>query len=132
METKELVDLVNRLQEENRRIKQTDSYNHSSDTGDTNKVPKNQAGALNLLNESDFQKMKRLRGQMEKQRDELMCRDQEIEEKNTEIENVRFHLFEKKMMRCVNTELINFFLSIFFLSVFYSIGAIEKFRAGIT
>lgn len=81
------MDLVNRLQEENRRIKQNDSYKLSNESvGDGKHVQK--SAAPNLLNESDFQKLKRLRGQMEKQRDELMCRDQEIEEKNTEIENV--------------------------------------------
>lgn len=80
------MDLVNRLQEENRRIKQNENYMKNSDDG--KQVPKKQLDTANLLNESDFQKLKRLRGQMEKQRDELMCRDQEIEEKNTEIENV--------------------------------------------
>lgn len=80
------MDLVNRLQEENRRIKQSENYTKSSD--DEKQVPKKKLDTANLLNESDFQKLKRLRGQMEKQRDELMCRDQEIEEKNTEIENV--------------------------------------------
>lgn len=99
---------MNRLQEENRRIKQNDSYTHSGDTGDTKQVPKNQAGALNLLNESDFQKMKRLRGQMEKQRDELMCRDQEIEEKNTEIENVRT-LIHSRRVNAVNHHFCDFF-----------------------
>lgn len=81
------MDLINRLQEENRRIKQNENSMRSSDDG--KQVPnKKQLDTTNLLNESDFQKLKRLRGQMEKQRDELMCRDQEIEEKNTEIENV--------------------------------------------
>ena len=81
--------MVNRLQEENRRIKQYESRNANDSYGDGNQVPKAVQNPIsNLLNESDFQKLKRLRGQMEKQRDELMCRDQEIEEKNTEIENV--------------------------------------------
>lgn len=80
------MELVNRLQEENRRIKQNENYAKGNDDG--KQVPKKQPDVANLLNESDFQKLKRLRGQMEKQRDELMCRDQEIEEKNTEIENV--------------------------------------------
>lgn len=88
------MDLVNRLQEENRRIKHNDGY-MSGGVADGKQVPKSQNDTSNLLNESDFQKLKRLRGQMEKQRDELMCRDQEIEEKNTEIENVKpeLHLF---------------------------------------
>lgn len=76
--------MVNRLQEENRRFKQSES---PSNPQFVSNVPK-PLSSTNLLNESDFQKLKRLRGQMEKQRDELMCRDQEIEEKNTEIENV--------------------------------------------
>lgn len=81
------MDLINRLQEENRRIKQNENSMRSSEDG--KQVPNKKLDTTNLLNESDFQKLKRLRGQMEKQRDELMCRDQEIEEKNTEIENVR-------------------------------------------
>lgn len=89
-ETKELMELVNRLQEENRRIKQADLLRPSTDA-DTKLVPRNRSDPSSL-NESDFQKLQRKmetqRGQMEKQRDELMCRDQEIEEKNTEIENV--------------------------------------------
>lgn len=88
IETKELMDLVNRLQEENRRIK---LLRPTSDS-DPKLVPRNRSDPSSL-NESDFQKLQRKmekqRGQMEKQRDELMCRDQEIEEKNTEIENVR-------------------------------------------
>lgn len=80
--------MVNRLQEENRRFKQNDTKNVNI-VDDENHVPKIEQNASNLLNESDYQKVKRLRGQMEQQRDELMCRDQEIEEKNTEIENVR-------------------------------------------
>lgn len=84
-ETKELRDLVNRLQDENRRIKQSDSAKQMNE--DLNKA-KHSTPSINLLNESDFQKLQRLRGQMEKQRDELMVRDQEIEEKNSEIENV--------------------------------------------
>lgn len=81
------MELINRLQEENRRIKQNENSMRGGDDG--NQVPnKKLLDTTNLLNESDFQKLKRLRGQMEKQRDELMCRDQEIEEKNTEIENV--------------------------------------------
>lgn len=91
-ESKELRELVSRLQEENRRMKQHGSYQHVMDNGDeSHQVPRNASDAAKLLNESDFQKLKRLRGQMEKQRDELMCRDQEIEEKNTEIENVTFY-----------------------------------------
>lgn len=79
------MELVDRLQEENRRIKQKQSH---ESLGDGKQLQSSQSDALNLLNEPDFQKLKRLRGQMEKQRDELMCRDQEIEEKNTELENV--------------------------------------------
>lgn len=90
-ETKELMELVNRLQEENRRIKHNEYKNVGDNVADGKQVPKPEPNASNLLNESDFQKLKRLRGQMEKQRDELMCRDQEIEEKNTEIENVGFN-----------------------------------------
>lgn len=87
-ETIELAGLVSRLQEENRRIKQSESPYHTASSSSPS-TPKSQSEqTANLLNESDFQKMQRLRGQMEKQRDELMCRDQEIEEKNTEIENV--------------------------------------------
>lgn len=88
-ETSELAALVSRLQEENRRIsKQSDSPKHNDGNAANNELCKTDSSA-NLLNASDFQKMQRLRGQMEKQRDDLKCRDQEIEEKNNEIENVR-------------------------------------------
>lgn len=88
-ETSELAALVSRLQEENRRIsKQAESPKHNDGNATSNELCKNDSTA-NLLNASDFQKMQRLRGQMEKQRDDLKCRDQEIEEKNNEIENVR-------------------------------------------
>lgn len=77
--------MVNRLQDENRRLKQSDNTKLNDDTTSKLKGP---SPPTNLLNESDYQKLQRLRGQMEKQRDELMVRDQEIEEKNSEIENV--------------------------------------------
>lgn len=92
IETKELRDLVNRLQDENRRIKQSDNAKQFNDDITPNKTP-TKTPSINLLNESDYQKLQRMRGQMEKQRDELMCRDQEIEEKNSEIENVSISLF---------------------------------------
>lgn len=90
-ETSELEVLVNRLQEENRRIsKQQESPKRDGHDKATAKDDQStKAGdSTNLLNASDFQKLQRLRGQMEKQRDELKCRDQEVYEKNTEIENV--------------------------------------------
>lgn len=111
-ETKELREMVNRLQEENRRFKQTDAKNVNI-LDDGNHVPKIEQNASNLLNESDYQKLKRLRGQMEKQRDELMCRDQEIEEKNTEIENVRVALDSNS-----NTSTTNNYIFINFNSFF--------------
>lgn len=90
-ETEDLRELVNRLQEENRRFKQNTYKNVDGIAlADGKQVPNSEQDVSNLLNESDFQKLKRMRGQMEKQRDDLMCRDQEIEEKNTEIENVNF------------------------------------------
>lgn len=86
-ETTELRELVNRLQEDNRRLKQSDNAKQLNNDWTTSKSH-GATPPTNLLNESDYQKLQRLRGQMEKQRDELMCRDQEIEEKNSEIENV--------------------------------------------
>lgn len=87
-ETNELAALVSRLQEENRRIsKHVESPKHNDGNNASNELCKTDSTA-NLLNASDFQKMQRLRGQMEKQRDDLKCRDQEIEEKNNDIENV--------------------------------------------
>lgn len=92
-ETNELVALVSRLQEENRRIqKQQESPKHD-DAKLKDKQLAEADSTANLLNASDFQKMQGLRGQMEKQRDELKVRDQEIEEKNSEIENVRENYF---------------------------------------
>lgn len=92
-ETNELAALVNRLQEENRKItKQANSPKHdigkTSETSTKGNLLTKADGSTNLLNASDFQIMQRLRSQLEKQRDELMCRDQEIQEKNNEIENV--------------------------------------------
>lgn len=88
-ETNELVALVTRLQEENRRIqKQQESPKHD-DAKLRDRHLSESSSTANLLNASDFQKMQLLRGQMEQQRDELKVRDQEIEEKNSEIENVR-------------------------------------------
>lgn len=83
-----MVALVSRLQEENRRIqKQQESPKHD-DAKLRDKQLAEADSTANLLNASDFQKMQLLRGQMEKQRDELKVRDQEIEERNSEIENV--------------------------------------------
>lgn len=90
-ETKELRELVNRLQDDNRRLKQCDTAKQLNDDWTTGKSQE-ATPSTNLLNESDYQKLQRLRGQMEKQRDELMCRDQEIEEKNSEIENFNIQL----------------------------------------
>lgn len=81
-ETNELAALVSRLQEENRRMtKEANSPRHESKSTKDNQME-------NPMNPSDFQLLQRLRAQLEKQRDELMCRDQEIQEKNNEIENV--------------------------------------------
>lgn len=98
-ETNELAALVSRLQEENRRIsKQAESPKHHDGNTASNELCKTDSTA-NLLNASDFQKMQRLRGQMEKQRDDLKCRDQEIEEKNNEIENVREFYYQIFLLR---------------------------------
>lgn len=122
------MELVTRLQEENRRIKQAEL--RSAADNDARLVPRNRSDPSSL-NESDFQKLQRKmetqRGQMEKQRDELMCRDQEIEEKNTEIENVRKSIIFvsfAKMAHC----LIRFFicLALAHCLVFYSTGSAEK------
>lgn len=90
-ETKELRELVNRLQDDNRRLKQSDTAKQLNNDWTTGKSQEG-TSSTNLLNESDYQKLQRLRGQMEKQRDELMCRNQEIEEKNSEIENFNIQL----------------------------------------
>lgn len=91
-ETKELRELVNRLQDENRRLKQSDNAKKLNNDDWTTTKSQETTPSTNVLNEPDYQKLQRLRGQMEKQRDELMCRNQEIEEKNSEIENVNIQL----------------------------------------
>lgn len=94
---------MSRLQEENRRINKQQDSPKRDDKTDSKDDQLNIADSANLLNASDFQKMQRLRGQMDKQRDELKCRDQEVQEKNNEIENVS--IFFKK--NC-NFELFQF------------------------
>lgn len=86
IERSELVALVGRLQEENRRIqKLQESPSHaSSDSMDSSS---NDATA-NLMHASDFQVMQRLRNQIEKQREELKNKDEKLQDESNEIEGV--------------------------------------------
>lgn len=98
---------MSRLQDENRRIlKQAESPKHNDANAASNNELCSSHSTANLLNASDFQKMQRLRGQMEKQRDDLKCRDQEIEEKNNEIDNVSDVYVSA--VRCLNKFFIPF------------------------
>lgn len=86
----ELVALVNRLQEENRRIQklhESPSHDGSLIGSDDDKMGKDDSQA-NLLSATDFQVMQRLRSQIEKQREEIKNRDEKLQLENTEIESV--------------------------------------------
>lgn len=86
----ELVALVNRLQEENRRIQKLhESPSHESSLigSDDDKMGKDDSQA-NLLSASDFQVMQRLRSQIERQREEIKSRDEKLQQENNELESV--------------------------------------------
>lgn len=100
----DLVALVNRLQEENRRIQKLNaspSHEGSVNGSEDDLISKDDSQA-NLLSASDFQMMQRLRGQIEKQREELKTRDEKLQLENNEIESVSF-----RQKRFSNTKLVN-------------------------
>lgn len=99
-ESNDLVALVSRLQEENRRYQKQQSP--SSDGGatitDVNLLRNTSTNAstdstTNLSTNNDFQLLQRLRCQIDKQRNELKAKDNELETKISEVENVIFFYF---------------------------------------
>uniref|UniRef100_V5G8A3 RH1 domain-containing protein n=1 Tax=Anoplophora glabripennis TaxID=217634 RepID=V5G8A3_ANOGL len=73
-ETKELVALVSRLQEENRRLLKEQSPNHTY-------VP--------IAPTTDNDMLQRLKDSVEKQRDEIRLKEKLLQEKNLDVDNVR-------------------------------------------
>ncbi|XP_063993054.1 RILP-like protein homolog isoform X2 [Diachasmimorpha longicaudata] len=77
-ESRDLVGMVTRLQEENRRL--SDALQESrSDSQDS---------AFTASQEVDIQVLQRLRSMIDKQRDQIRARDREMSQKNLEIENL--------------------------------------------
>lgn len=93
-ERSELVALVGRLQEENRRIqKLQESPSHVSlSAGNVDDQTFADDATANLLSASDFQVMQRLRSQIEKQREEIKHKEEKLQEENNEIEGVSWGL----------------------------------------
>lgn len=90
----DLVALVNRLQEENRRIQklhESPSHESSVNGSEDDLISKDDSQA-NLLSASDFQMMQRLRSQIEKQREEIKSRDEKLQLENNEIESLTIQL----------------------------------------
>lgn len=76
-ETKELISLVSRLQEENRRLVRDTSPNHQ---------PHSPTQAPILEGQEILQ---RLRDNIERQRDELKIKEKQLHDKTTDVENLR-------------------------------------------
>ncbi|XP_008546144.1 RILP-like protein homolog isoform X2 [Microplitis demolitor] len=77
-ESRDLVGMVTRLQDENRRLAEAlqESRNDSQDT------------AYTASQEVDITVLQRLRSMIDKQRDQIRARDRELSQKNLEIENL--------------------------------------------
>lgn len=89
-ERSELVALVGRLQDENRRIQKlqespSHGSSHSADGSDDQGA--NDATA-NLMHASDFQVMQRLRNRIEKQREDIKNMDEKMQDRANEIDGV--------------------------------------------
>ena len=93
-ETRELVDLVSSLQDENKRIikQQQDLQSasaHSSGLGNSLTDSIMSITNYELSNSlSDTQVLQRIKAQIHKQRDEIKTKDREYQEKLVDIENV--------------------------------------------
>lgn len=82
-----MVTLVSRLQDENRRlIKQQQQTPNSDNT--TNIMTINSESPSKSGAPSDGQILQRLKTQIDKQRDEIKAKDRDLQEKNSDIENV--------------------------------------------
>ncbi|XP_057341123.1 RILP-like protein homolog isoform X3 [Microplitis mediator] len=80
-ESRDLVGMVTRLQDENRRLAEAlqESRNDSQDTGKQ---------SYTASQEVDITVLQRLRSMIDKQRDQIRARDRELSQKNLEIENL--------------------------------------------
>ncbi|XP_015111190.1 RILP-like protein homolog isoform X1 [Diachasma alloeum] len=80
-ESRDLVGMVTRLQEENRRLSEAlqESRSDSQDSGKQ---------TFTASQEVDIQVLQRLRSMIDKQRDQIRARDREMSQKNLEIENL--------------------------------------------
>ncbi|XP_011304715.1 RILP-like protein homolog isoform X3 [Fopius arisanus] len=80
-ESRDLVGMVTRLQEENRRLSEAlqESRSDSQDSGKQ---------TFTASQEVDIQVLQRLRNMIDKQRDQIRARDREMSQKNLEIENL--------------------------------------------
>ncbi|XP_028981880.1 RILP-like protein homolog isoform X2 [Diachasma alloeum] len=77
-ESRDLVGMVTRLQEENRRLSEALQESRSD----------SQDSAFTASQEVDIQVLQRLRSMIDKQRDQIRARDREMSQKNLEIENL--------------------------------------------
>ncbi|XP_011304714.1 RILP-like protein homolog isoform X2 [Fopius arisanus] len=77
-ESRDLVGMVTRLQEENRRLSEALQESRSD----------SQDSAFTASQEVDIQVLQRLRNMIDKQRDQIRARDREMSQKNLEIENL--------------------------------------------
>nr|QBB01761.1 RILP-like protein homolog [Cotesia chilonis] len=80
-ESRDLVGMVTRLQDENRRLAEAlqESRNDSQDSGKQ---------SFTASQEVDITVLQRLRSMIDKQRDQIRARDRELSQKNLEIENL--------------------------------------------
>uniref|UniRef100_A0A1L8E5I7 Putative myosin class ii heavy chain n=1 Tax=Nyssomyia neivai TaxID=330878 RepID=A0A1L8E5I7_9DIPT len=83
-ESSDLVALVSRLQDENKRLATQLRSGCDTDSGIDFQMDSAQSG--------DFQLLQQLRSQVEKQRNELIRKDMELEEKATDIEGVNVQM----------------------------------------
>ena len=84
------MNMVSRLQEENRRIQKDQSPNSTgTDTHFTtpNSIKDDVSNNLNG-SATDFQVLQRLRGQVDKYRNDLKIKDLELQAKTSDVENV--------------------------------------------
>ncbi|XP_034948870.1 RILP-like protein homolog isoform X2 [Chelonus insularis] len=78
-ESRDLVGMVTRLQEENRRLAEALQESRSDNHQDS---------AFTASQEVDIAVLQRLRSMIDKQRDQIRARDRELSQKNMEIENL--------------------------------------------
>ncbi|KAK0087455.1 hypothetical protein PV325_000954 [Microctonus aethiopoides] len=83
-ESRDLVGMVTRLQDENRRLAEAlqESRSDSQDSG------KQSTNPFTASQEVDIAVLQRLRSMIDKQRDQIRARDRELSQKNLEIENL--------------------------------------------